>query len=101
GRNLGAKQIGQELGVRYLVEGSVRKAETQLRLTGQLVDASSGVHLWAQRFDGSMANVFDLQDQMTANIVGAIMPTLSQAEFERTRRKPTGNLDAYDCYMRG
>ena len=101
GRDISAKQIGQELGVRYLVEGSVRKAGNQVRLTGQLVDAGKGVHLWAQRFDGSLTDVFDLQDQMTANIVGAIIPVLSQIEFERARRKPTGSLDAYDCYMRG
>ena len=101
GRNVEAKQIGRELGVRYLIEGSVRKSGLQLRLTGQLIEASSGMHLWADRFDGSLVDVFGLQDQMTASIVGAIMPRLSHAETERAKRKPTASLDAYDCYMRG
>jgi len=101
GRNIDAKQIGRELGVRYLVEGSVRKAGNHLRLSGQLIEAANGMHLWAQRFDRSLTDVFALQDEMTASVVGAIIPRLSQAEIERARRKPTGSLDAYDYYMRG
>jgi TolB-like protein/class 3 adenylate cyclase len=101
GRALDVKQIGQELGVRYVLEGSVRKAGSRIRITGQLIDASTGAHLWADRFDGVLDDVFDLQDQVTARVVGAIAPKLEQAEIERTRRKPTENLDAYDYYMRG
>ncbi len=101
GRNVDAKQIGRELGLRYLVEGSVRKAGNQRRLSGQLIDAGSGMHLWAERFEGLLTDVFALQDQMSASVVGAIIPRLSQAEFQRANRKPTGSLDAYVCYMRG
>jgi adenylate cyclase len=68
------KQIGRELGVRYLLEGSVRKSANQVRITGQLIDASSGAHLWADRFDGSLEDIFDLQDQVTSHVVGAIAP---------------------------
>jgi tetratricopeptide (TPR) repeat protein len=95
------KQVGRELGVRYILEGSVRKAGGRVRITGQLIDTSTGVHLWAERFDGALEDIFDLQDQVTASVVGAIAPRLEQAEIERTRRKPTGNLDAYDYYLRG
>lgn len=101
GRNVDAKQIGRELGVRYLIEGSVRKSALQMRLTGQLIEANSGMHLWADRFDGSLMDIFALQDQMTASVIGAIIPRLSKAEIERTNRKPTASLDAYDYYMRG
>jgi TolB-like protein len=101
GRNVDAKQIGRELGVRYLVQGSVRKVGNHLRLTGQLIEAGNGMHLWAERFDGTLSDVFALQDQLTTSVVGAIMPRLSRAEFERAKRKPTGSLDAYDYYMRG
>ena len=101
GRNVDAKQIGRELGVRYLVQGSVRKVGNHLRLTGQLIEAANGMHLWASDFDGTLSDVFALQDQLTRSVVGAIMPRLSRAEFERAKRKPTGSLDAYDYYMRG
>lgn len=101
GRSVDAKQIGLELGVHYLLGGSFRKDGKRLRLTGQLIDAVSGVHLWAERFDGAIADVFDLQDQITAWAVGAIMPTLSRAEIERAVHKPTDILNAYDYYMRG
>jgi TolB-like protein len=101
GRAVDAKQIGRELGVRYVLEGSVRKAGNRVRITGQLVDAATGVHLWADRFDGGLEDIFDLQDQVTASVVGAIAPKLEQAEIERAKRKPTGSLDAYDCYLRG
>jgi TolB-like protein/class 3 adenylate cyclase len=101
GRAVDVKQVGRELGVRYILEGSVRKAGGRVRITGQLIDTSTGVHLWAERFDGALEDIFDLQDQVTASVVGAIAPRLEQAEIERTRRKPTGNLDAYDYYLRG
>ena len=101
GRSVETKQIGRELGVRYILEGSVRKAANRVRITGQLIDAATGGHLWADRFDGGVADIFDLQDQVTASVVGAIGPKLEQAELERSRRKPTGSLDAYDYYLRG
>jgi hypothetical protein len=101
GRAVDVKQIGRELGVRYLLEGSVRKAATRVRITGQLVEASTGVHLWADRFEGGLEDVFALQDQVTASVVGAIAPRLGQAEIERAKRKPTESLDAYDYFLRG
>src|SRR2546426_5458663 len=90
------KQVGRELGVRYLLEGSVRKAANRVRITGQLIDAATGGHLWADRFDGPLDDIFDLQDQVTASVVGAIAPKLQQAEIARARHKPTESLDAYD-----
>jgi TolB-like protein/class 3 adenylate cyclase/Tfp pilus assembly protein PilF len=99
GRAVDVRHVGRELGVRYLLEGSVRKAGTRLRITGQLVDASNGAHLWAHRFDGDLADVFELQDQVTSQVIGAIAPRLELAEIERARRKTT-NLDAYDYYLR-
>ncbi len=101
GRAVDAKQVGRELGVRYLLEGSVRKAADRVRITGQLIDTATGAHLWADRFDGSLEDIFDLQDQVTASVVGAITPKLEQAEIERAKRKFTENLDAYDYYLRG
>jgi TolB-like protein len=101
GRAVDIKQVGRELGVRYVLEGSVRKAANRVRITGQLIDASTGAHIWADRFDGAIEDIFDLQDQVTANVVGAIAPKMEQAEIERARRKPTANLDAYDYYLQG
>jgi TolB-like protein len=101
GRAVDAKQIGRELGVRYILEGSVRKALDRIRITGQLVDAATGAHLWADRFEGEIGNVFDLQDQVTESVVGAIAPTVEKAEIERAKRKPTESLDAYTVYLRG
>jgi TolB-like protein len=101
GRAVDVKQIGRELGVRYVLEGSVRKAGSRVRITGQLIDTATGAHLWADRFDGGFEDIFDLQDQVTASVLGAISPKLEQAEIERARRKPTENLDAYDYYLRG
>jgi len=101
GRAVDVKQIGRELGVRYVLEGSVRKAGNRVRISGQLIDASTGAHLWADRFDGALDDVFDLQDQVTENVVGAIAPRLEQAEIERAKRKPTESLDAYDHFLRG
>jgi TolB-like protein len=101
GRDVDVKQVGRELGVRYLLEGSVRKSGKRLLITGQLIDASTGVHLWADRFEGAPEDVFDLQDRVTEAVVGAIGPRLEQTEIERAKRKPTGSLDAYDYYLRG
>jgi adenylate cyclase len=99
GRAVDVRQVGRELGVRYVLEGSVRKAGNRLRITGQLVEAANGVHLWADRFDGDLADIFELQDQITTQVIGAIAPRLELAEIERARRKTT-NLDAYDYYLR-
>ena len=101
GRAVDVKQVGRELGVRYVLEGGVRKAANRVRITTQLIDASTGVHLWADRFDGTLEDIFDLQDQVTASVVGAIAPKLEQAEIERAKHKPTYSLDAYDYYLRG
>ena len=101
GRAVDVKQVGRELGVRYVLEGSVRKAGNRVRIVGQLVDATTGVHLWADRFEGTLEDIFDLQDQVTASVVGALGPKLEQAEIERARRKPTESLDAYDYFLRG
>jgi TolB-like protein/class 3 adenylate cyclase len=101
GKAVDIKQVGRELGVHYVLEGSVRKANNRIRITGQLIDATSGNHIWADRFEGGFEDVFQLQDQVTASVVGAIAPKLEQAEIERSRRKPTENLRAYDYYLRG
>jgi TolB-like protein/class 3 adenylate cyclase len=101
GRAVDVKQVGRELGVRYVLEGSVRKAANRVRITGQLIEAATGRHLWADRFDGTLEDIFDLQDQVTTKVVGAIAPTLEQAEIERAKRKPTGSYDAYDYFLRG
>jgi adenylate cyclase len=101
GRAVDIKQIGRELGVRYVLEGSVRKTAGKVRITGQLIDAASGGHLWADRYDGPLDDIFDVQDQVTTDVVGAVAPRLDQVEIERAKRKPVENLDAYDCYLRG
>ena len=101
GRAVDVKQVGRELGVRYVLEGSVRRASNRVRITGQLIDASNGAHLWADRFDGDLANIFELQDQVASSVVGTIAPRLEQAEIERSKRKPTESLDAYDYFLRG
>jgi TolB-like protein/Tfp pilus assembly protein PilF len=94
------RQIGRELGVRYVLEGSVRRAGDRLRFTGQLIDATSGTHIWADRFDGEMSDVFELQDRFTASVVAAIEPVLQLAEIERLKHKPAASLDAYDLLLR-
>jgi TolB-like protein len=101
GRAVDVKQIGRELGVRYVLEGSVRKAANRVRITGQLIDAATAMHLWADRFEGGLEDIFYLQDQVTASVVGALGPKLEQAEIERAKRKPTESLDAYDYFLRG
>jgi adenylate cyclase len=101
GRTVDVKQVGGELGVRYVLEGGVRKAADRVRITAQLIDVSNGTHLWAGRFEGTLDDIFNLQDQVTERVVGAIAPKLEQAEIERARHKPTQNLNAYDYYLRG
>ncbi len=101
GKAVDIKQVGRDLGVRYVLEGSVRKAGNRVRITGQLIEAATGRHLWADKFDGALEDVFGLQDQVTASVVGLIAPTLEQAEIERARQKPTDRLDSYDFYLRG
>jgi adenylate cyclase len=100
GRAVDVKQVAQELGVRYVLEGSVRKAGNRVRITGQLIDTATGAHIWADRFDGGLDDIFDLQDQVASNVAGAIEPKLRQSETERASRKPTASLTAYDLYLR-
>jgi TolB-like protein len=101
GRSVDIKQVGRELGVHYVLEGSVRKAGTRLRITGQLIDALTGAHLWADKFEGEFQEVFDLQDKVAESVVGAIAPRLIQADVERARRKSSESWDSYDFYLRG
>ena len=94
------KRVGRELGVRYVLEGSVRKADERVRISAQLVEAETGVHLWAQRYDSRLDDIFALQDEITLSVVGAIEPSLRDAEIERVKRKRPDNLDAYDLVLR-
>jgi adenylate cyclase len=100
GKPIDVKQVGRELGVRYVLEGSVRKAGNQVRVTGQLIDTADATHVWAQRYDRALDDIFALQDELTISVVGAIEPTLRRAEIERARRKRPDNMDAYDLYLR-
>jgi TolB-like protein/class 3 adenylate cyclase/tetratricopeptide (TPR) repeat protein len=101
GKVINIKQVGRDLGVRYVLEGSVRKAGGRVRITGQLIEAATDRHIWADKFDGALEDVFALQDQMTMSVVGLIAPRLEQAEIERAKHKPTDSLDSYDFYLRG
>src|SRR6185369_5982258 len=100
GRPVDVKRVGRELGVRYVLEGSVRKGGNRLRITGQLIDAETGAHLWADRFDGALGDVFDLQDQVAISVAGVIEPALQAAEGRRSAGRPTNDLTAYDLYLR-
>jgi len=100
GKAVDVKQVGRELGVRYVLEGSVRKAGQRVRITAQLIDALNGAHLWADRFDGALDDIFELQDQVASGVVGPVEPRLRQSEIERAIRKPVASLDAYDLYLR-
>lgn len=100
GKAVDVRNVGRDLGVRYVLEGSVRRAGNKIRLTGQLVEAQNGRHLWAGRFDGDLADVFGLQDRITEAVAGAIEPSVTIAEIERAKRKPTEDLGAYDLYLR-
>jgi adenylate cyclase len=94
------KQVGRDLGVRYILEGSVRKLGNRVRITSQLIEATNAAHVWAERYDRALDDIFALQDELTISVVGAIEPTLRQAEVERARRKRPDSLDAYDLYLR-
>ena len=100
GQAVNVQQIGRELGVRYVLEGSVRKAAGRVRIAGQLIDAVSGAHLWADHFDGSLEDVFELQDKVAFSVAGVIEPTLQAAETARSSGRPTQDLTAYDLYLR-
>jgi adenylate cyclase len=100
GKAVDIKQVGRELGVRYVLEGSVRKASGRVRITGQLIEAATGIHLWADRIDGALEDVFELQDEVTTRVIGAIEPSITEAEISRAFVKPTFSLDAYDLYLR-
>ena len=101
GKAIDVKRVGGELGVRYVLEGSVRRAGSRVRIAAQLIDAASGAHIWADRFDGALEDVFEFQDQVTERVVGAIAPRVERAEMVRAWRRPPSNTDAYDCYLRG
>jgi len=100
GRSVDVKQVARELGVRYVLEGSVRKAADRVRITGQLIDTTTGAHIWADRFNGALDDIFQLQDHVASSVVGAIEPKLRLSEIQRATRKPTESLDAYDLYLR-
>jgi adenylate cyclase len=100
GHSVDVKQVGRELGVRYVLEGSVRKAGQRVRITSQLIDAITGTHLWADRFDGSLEDIFELQDRVAVSVAGVIEPTVQAAEIRRSGNRPTNDLTAYDLYLR-
>ena len=100
GQTIDVKQVGRELGVRYVLEGSVRKASGRIRITAQLIDALSGAHLWADRFDGSLDDIFDLQDKVASSVAGVIEPAVQAAEIARSADRPTTDLTAYELYLR-
>lgn len=101
GKSVDVRQVARDLGVNYVLEGSVRRAGDQLRVTAQLVDGISGAHLWARNFDGELSNVFSVQDQITESVSGKVYPRLEEAELARARQKPPGSLDAYDLVLQG
>jgi len=101
GRSVDVKEVGRELGVRYVLEGSVRKSAQRMRIAAQLIDTSTHAHLWADRFDGALEDIFDLQDRVAERVVGALAPKLEQSAIERAKRKSTESLNAYEYYFRG
>jgi TolB-like protein len=101
GRGVETQQLGRELGVRYLLEGSIRKSARHVRVSAQLIEAASGHHLWADRFDGDLVDIFDMQDRIVTRVAGVIGPRVQKAEIDRVKNAPTDNLDAYDLYLRG
>jgi adenylate cyclase len=100
GQAVDVKRVGRELGVRYVLEGSVLKGGNRMRITAQLIDATNGAHLWADRFDGLLEDVFELQDKVALSVAGVIEPTLQSAEMRRSSDRPTNDLTAYDLYLR-
>ena len=101
GKATDIRKVGRELGVRYVLEGSVRRAGETVRITAQLIDAVSGSHVWAGRFDGKLRDVFEMQDSVTARVVGSIVPMIGEAELENVSRKPVENWSGYDYYLKG
>ncbi len=101
GQAVDIKQVGQDLGVRYVLEGSVRKSGTRIRVTAQLIESETGNHIWAERYDRNLTDIFDLQDEITGTIVGTLQTDLHEAEFSRAKRKPTQNLNAWDHFQLG
>ena len=99
GKAVDVRQVGRELGVRYVLEGGVQRAGTRLRITAQLVEAETGAHLWAEKFDGGLKDVFEFQDQITDRVVGIVEPSILKSEIDRSRRKRPESLDAYDLYL--
>jgi hypothetical protein len=100
GRAVDVKQVGKELGVLYVLEGSVRRVGNRVRITAQLLDADTGTHLWAENFNGTLEDVFELQDNVASSVAGVIEPTLQAAEYRRSIQRPTDDLTAYDLYLR-
>jgi adenylate cyclase len=100
GRAVDVRQVSKELGVRYILEGSIRKAGSRVRIVGQLVDGTNGRHVWADRFDGDMSDIFELQDKVTESVVGAVEPSIRHEEIKQARTKPTNYISAYDLYLR-
>ena len=100
GKAMDVRQIGRELGVRYVLEGSVRRSANRVRITAQLIDTGTGAHIWADHYDRALDDVFAVQDELTMSVIGVIEPTLRKAEIERARRKRPDSLDAYDLYLR-
>jgi TolB-like protein len=101
GRAIDVKTVARELGVRYLLEGSTRKAGNRVRVNAQLIEATTGGHLWAERYDRDLADIFAVQDEITASVSGAVLPTVERSERERAARKPPDSLDEWECYHRG
>src|SRR6185436_12721725 len=99
GKAVDIRQVAKDLGVRYVLERSVRKSANRLRIAGQLIEGAAGTHVWADKFEGPLEDVFDLQDRLTESIVGAIEPSLRRAEIERSRRKRPDRLDAHDLFL--
>jgi adenylate cyclase len=100
GRPVDVRVVGHDLGVRYVLEGSVQRSGDQVRVTGQLVETETAAQVWAERYEGTLANIFALQDEMTMHVIGALEPTLRKAEIERARRRRPDSLDAYDLFLR-
>src|ERR1700730_3785710 len=101
GKSPDGRQVGRDLGVRYVLEGGIRRAGNRLRITAQLIDAQSGAHVWADRFEGSPADIFNFQDEVTQKVVVAIAPRVERVEIARALRRSSDNTDAYDCYLKG
>jgi adenylate cyclase len=100
GRAVDVRQVSRDLGVRYVLEGSIRKAGSRVRIVGQLVDGTTGHHVWADRFDGDVSDIFELQDQVTESVVGAVEPSIRLEEIRQAHTKPTSSITAYDLYLR-